>query len=512
MKEEKINLLFHPVDYFNFHYPFLKIFDGEKAAFEKSNTEVCYPNPEDLQDDMNKPTYIYSEANGKVSVMKENPHTIIKGEIISKFHLFAHVKFKGDIRAAESHVMYKLMKLDVPYCRVGVKYYKIIQEENRWGAVSKQPEIWSKEEMKEDHTKSVLKIIPKYDKFKIYPSNTHYEQVRNNFYNLYSPFPHSPNESDVSISDIPTTVHLIKHIFMEHFELGMKYFKILYEDPEQMLPILVLVSEECETGKTTFLNYLQMLFGNNAALVSPEDLTDDFNESFATKNIILVDETVIDKKHAIGKLKSIATAKSISLSQKFVSKTSIPFFGKLVLCSNSVTDFAKIESAEIRFWVREVKQITGQRNVKIEDDLFSEIPKFIKYLSQLPPVDKSNSRMVFTADQIGTIALKNVKMDSRTWLHKEMDIQLHRWFSENDSIQEFKANIGEIKDKILQNDKDVKLNYLKKVLCQEMKIPFCENERYHPFGDHMVSKTGATFKFDRKNYISQNDFDKENDI
>lgn len=505
MKDDQVNLTFHPVDYYNATAVFEKIFDGDKAAFIKSTTEVSYPESEEENGNMNEPTYVYNEQTGKIKVEKKNPHKIPIGEIISKFHLLAHVKFKGNIKSCEGHILYNIMKLDVPYCRVGIKYYKVLDEENKWGAKSKVLEIWSKDELKEDNGKGILKIIHKYDKFKIYPSNINYEQVKNNFYNLYAPFPHEPYPNKVTESDIPTTLHLIRHIFDEHFHLGLKYFKLLYENPEQILPILALVSEECETGKTTFLNYLQMLFGNNAALVSPDDLTDTFNESFATKNLVLVDETVLDKKHAIGKLKSLATAASISLSQKFVSKYSIPFYGKLVLCSNNVTDFVKIESAEIRFWVREVKQIKGTRNVRIEDDLFKEIPKFLKYLTQLPAIDKSKSRMVFTTQEIGTTALQNVKKDSRTWLHKELEINLQRWFSDNTGIDEFSANLGEIKDKILMGDRDVKLNFLKKTLTQQMKIPFVENDRYYPFGDILAgSKTGAYFTFIRKNYENFN--------
>src|ERR1035437_2420177 len=135
-KEEKTpNLFLHPVDYFNLNFEFEKIFDGDKTAFAKSKNEICYPNPEDLQDDMNKPTYVYSESTGKVSVMKANPHRITCGEIISKFHIYSFVKFKGDIRAAESHILFQIMKLDVPYCRIGCDYFKMIPKKNRNGGI-----------------------------------------------------------------------------------------------------------------------------------------------------------------------------------------------------------------------------------------------------------------------------------------------------------------------------------------------------------------------------------------
>ena len=79
----------------------------------------------------------------------------------------------------------------------------------------------------------------------------------------------------------------------------MKYMKVLYENPKQILPILVLVSEERETGKTTFLNWIQMLFGENSILISSNNITSDFNSSYATKNIILIDEALIEKSIGI---------------------------------------------------------------------------------------------------------------------------------------------------------------------------------------------------------------------
>jgi len=148
------------------------------------------------------------------------------------------------------------------------------------------------------------------------------------------------------------------------------------------LPVLALVSTERETGKTTFLNYIQMLFGENSTLINPSDLMSNFNDAYATKNIIMVDETVIDKAHTVEKLKSIATAKTMSVSQKFVQHYSVPFFGKVIVCTNKENDFMRIDEEEIRFWVRKIKVITGKKNTNIENDLFNEIPKFLKYLEQ----------------------------------------------------------------------------------------------------------------------------------
>lgn len=60
---------------------------------------------------------------------------------------------------------------------------------------------------------------------------------------------------------------LIHHIFGEQFELGMDYMQLLNAKPTQKLPILLLVSEERDTGKTTFLNFLKAVFEDNVTFI-----------------------------------------------------------------------------------------------------------------------------------------------------------------------------------------------------------------------------------------------------
>lgn len=64
---------------------------------------------------------------------------------------------------------------------------------------------------------------------------------------------------------------MIEHIFGEQYELGMDYLQLLYLQPVQKLPILLLVSEERNTGKSTFLNFLKALFQNNVTFNTNED-------------------------------------------------------------------------------------------------------------------------------------------------------------------------------------------------------------------------------------------------
>ena len=69
----------------------------------------------------------------------------------------------------------------------------------------------------------------------------------------------------------------------------MDYLQLLYLQPIQKLPILLLVSEERNTGKSTFLNFLKALFQNNVTFNTNEDFRSQFNSDWAGKLLIVVD-------------------------------------------------------------------------------------------------------------------------------------------------------------------------------------------------------------------------------
>ncbi len=495
------NLLFHPVDYCNFFYPFEKIFDNDKAAFVKSKTEVSYPNPEDLQDDMNKPTYVYDPNSHAISVMKGNPHRITTGEIISKFHLLAHVKFKGNLHSCESHILYKVMEMEIPYVRIGTEYYLIEDKPVRWGT-NKTITIWKKSELIEDHSKNILKIIPKYNGFCLEPDNLNYSQTHGRYFNLYSPFPHTPFSGRVTEADIPHTINLLKHVFADQLDLGIRFMKVIYEYPKQILPILSLVSKARETGKTTVIDWFQMLFGENCVLIKPSNLTSDFNLSFSTKNIILVDEAFLEKNSGIEKLKSITTAKNMLVNPKHANEYSIPFYGKVILCSNKEIDFAKIDTEEIRFWVRKLNTITTKKNVNILEDLFNEIPKFLRFLLQLPPIDFSRSRMVFTAEEIGTDELIKVKKDSRQVFIKDIEIRIREIFFEKSSEDIIYATAINIYDRWFKSNSYASPSLIKKLLEEEFKMDKPKLRRYFPFAEGSKT-TNRPFEFKRIDFLTE---------
>lgn len=492
----------NPVDWFNLYGDFKEIFKDSKTHFYKNDKYVSTL-------DIGNEVIFSDKKNGMVEVVgDDNYFDFAKTAKITRFMLMTKVRFNGDYHAAMSHIRFFMMKQEIPFIRVGTDYYKVNRKPNRYGGISVQLKSWKKDEIKQDYGSSFLNHIYKYDDFDIVPDNITYCHAQNNYYNLYCQFPHQPEVNLVNGNEIPYSLELMKHIFGDQIDLGLKYMKILYEFPKQILPILSLVSTERGTGKTTFLNWIDMIFGDNTVLISPDDLDRNFNSIYATKNIVMIDETVIEKNKTIERLKSIATAKMISVSQKFVSEYSIPFFGKVILCTNKENDFMRIDEEEVRFWVRKIKPIQ-KLNTKIEDYLFAEIPKFLKYLLQQPEIDFTKSRMVFTQEEISTESLEKVKTESKSGLYKDIEMLIEDFFNNNEHINEFEATAKDIKERWFLTNNQISLHYLRKVLKDEMKKTPENIKKYYPFGSDQRT-TGTPFIFKRNVQLS--DIEEDDDF
>lgn len=152
------------------------------------------------------------------------------------------------------------------YVRVGTTYYKMVNQPQFRGESVRKRIPWSVETLRQDHGKNFIADIPKYDGFCTVPSHTDYREEIDNFLNLYEPIDHVPAEG--SFLHIES---LVRHIFGEQYELGMDYLQLLYLRPVEKLPILLLVSEERNTGKSTFLNFLKAIFEDNVTFNTNDD-------------------------------------------------------------------------------------------------------------------------------------------------------------------------------------------------------------------------------------------------
>ncbi len=436
-------------------------------------------------------------------VILENDLGLVKGMKYSPFQILTRFRFYNNFKAAFSFVGLTYMDMDFPYIRVGIKYFKTVNKIDRFNVDRKELIIWAKDEIKQDYGKEMLARVSVYDDFTIHPNNQNYSQTVRGFYNLYAPFPHKKKAFDPKdLTVINWSLILMNHIFGHQIELGLRYLKVLYEHPKQALPIFVLISEERETGKSTFIDWLNIIFGGNMVIINPQDISSSFNSSYATKNVIAIEESRFDSIQATEKLKALATQKTLLVNTKFVNPYNTPFYGKLIITSNDEAKFSKVDEAEIRYWVRKIPTLKGKANHNILEDLTNEIPYFLHYLSELPDVDFSKSRQVFTSEEIDTTALSIVKSESKEGLQKDIEILLDDYCSNNENKECLYFIPIDIKDRFFKHDSRISVNYVTKIIKDKMKLERSETRaRYTPtFDESEITKTGQFFSFKNPYY------------
>lgn len=422
--------------------------------------------------DRSKKMFIIDKETGMFQALMPNGLNMPVGEKYTAFMMLQKFIFGSNFYHALNYVMYSLMDFENDYLRVVTTYYKKIKTIDRYGIVRTELKRWDRPTLNEDNDKHFMKSIPKFDDFCIEPSNTDYKPVIGRHYNVYAPFEHEIIPADKYNGELDWywTQNLLKHIFGEQYNLGLIYMKVLFEHPKQALPILTLISEERQTGKSTFIDYLTILFGANTVVINPQDVKTDFNGSYADKNIIMIEESHFDSRQAMEKLKNLATQKKIMVNSKFVQQYSTPFYGKIIITSNDENKFSKVDSTEIRYWVRKIPTLVGKENHNILSDLTAEIPYFLRYLSSLPKVDFTKSRMVFTVQELHTEALLEVKTESRSELHKEIEVYLENHAMQYPDIKEFLFIALNIKERFFKSNNQISASYINRVLKSEMKL------------------------------------------
>ena len=301
-----------------------------------------------------------------------------------------------------------------PYIRVGTSYYKNVKAPTIAGHFNEILVHWNMETIKHDHGKDHISKIPKYDGFTCMPSHLNFQQEFLGFYNVYSPLGKLPKEGDVSLS-----LKFVKHIFGNHFELGLDYLQLLYTSPIQILPILCLISKERSTGKSTFLKWLKEIFENNLTYLTNDSFGSQFNADWANKLLICVDEVLFNKEELTERIKYLSTTNIHKLEAKGKDKHEVEFFGKFILCSNNEESFIKIDANETRFWVMKVP-VLEEEDTHFLENLITEIPAFMHFLGNRTVSSKRLTRMWFTPQQIKTKALVKLVRNNRNRVEKEL--------------------------------------------------------------------------------------------
>ena len=300
------------------------------------------------------------------------------------------------------------------FIRVGTSLYKIVEQPRLNGGYVKKRIAWNNETLRQDYGKDYIGSVPKCDGFCTVPEHIGYRPVVGKFLNLYEPIDHRPKEGDFSHIQ-----SLIRHIFGEQYELGMDYLQLLYLQPIQKLPILLLVSEERNTGKSTFLNFLKALFQNNVTFNTNEDFRSQFNSDWAGKLLIVVDEVLLNRREDSERLKNLSTTLSYKVEAKGKDRDEIAFFAKFVLCSNNEYLPVIIDAGETRYWVRKIERLQSD-DTDFLQKLKAEIPAFLHFLQHRQLSSEKESRMWFAPSLLHTEALQKIIRSNRNRLEIEM--------------------------------------------------------------------------------------------
>jgi hypothetical protein len=311
------------------------------------------------------------------------------------------------------------------YFRAGCNYFKIQNRPESGGRDVEMITGWTKATIQDDYPSSdILKHIEKYEGFCNVPSHLEYQRKVQNYFNLYEDIRHKAMDEPGYWG---TTKEFLQHIWGEKFDMGMDYITLLYRNPTQPLPILCLLSRENGTGKSTFLDFLKEIFGNNAAVLGNEDLKDRFNAHWITKLIIGIEEGFIDKRETKERLKSLSTAKSTMFHPKGTASYQVSFCGHFIINSNDEDYFVSVQEEETRWLVIKVPVIK-KRDPALLGKLIDEIPAFLYELRTRDLVHKREDRMWFSFEAMKTKALEKVMKSSRSWVIKELETILESMF------------------------------------------------------------------------------------
>lgn len=306
--------------------------------------------------------------------------------------VFKHVRYCYDGDKLEK-IQHQDARL---YLRVGSDYYKRIMNLNTHDEYEEVLKPWKVGEINRDYDSGFFSQIPRFDAFANKPCNTgEYQRIittnhngmTSSLYNIYNPVDHEPKQAEWS-----TIKKFLEHIFESPnndgkvlYEFGLDWIQLCYINPKQRLPAICLVSRERNTGKSTFLDFLKMIFQGNMTILDNERFTGKFTRHYAGKLIIGLDEGHIPLKDKTTKerIKNMIIGKVFWLEGKGKDAESVDNFSKMVMCSNDENNFMQIDMGENRFAVLKIRNFDNagiKDDPEILDKMRAEIPAFLNFL------------------------------------------------------------------------------------------------------------------------------------
>ncbi len=236
-------------------------------------------------------------------------------------------------------------------------------------------------------------------------------QTSYTFYNVAEPIKHKAKKGE-----FPNCVKFFKHLFggngtiekpivADRFTMFIDWLKICFQFPKQKLPMIILASAENNTGKSTLLDFLLYIFGNNAIKTDMEDIMSRFNPHNAYKKFKLLEEVWMDgdKNVVKNRLKDMITSQIGQVEAKGVNKQIIENHATIIAASNHEDNVMKLEADDTRFWVIKPPTIPmNQLDINLFDKMKAEVPALLYYLENDPITYPRSYRTWFKPEHIQT--------------------------------------------------------------------------------------------------------------
>lgn len=286
------------------------------------------------------------------------------------------------------------------------------------------------------HRKADLQSIRRYTGECNEPGYFNYQPVVNNHYNMFKMPKWKPTKGSWD-----TIEHYLRHLVNQdeqQYQMLLDYFQLSLENPKQKLPIILLLSYEKNTGKSTFFDLLKAVFGENVESVDPSNFELDWNTQWCEKHFVFVDEMekVKDKDKIGTKLKKLAYFPVISKNKKGHDTETIEWNGQIVLASNEEAGFIEIDIYEDRYWVIKPPARVGDFDPNYVDKIRADAPFFVHALMNRTLYTKNENRGWFRPDLLHTQALQDIVDNSRPQIEVDLDNMMTVWFEDNKNKSE----------------------------------------------------------------------------
>ncbi len=323
------------------------------------------------------------------------------------------------------------------YLRVGTTIYKRVQQPLSSGRSIETLLAWNVETLRQDFGKDYLARIPKYDGFCTIPDHTNYRREIHGFLNRYEPISSVPAEGE-----FPHIRDFLVHIFGEQARTGVRLPATALPAAPAATADLLLVSSERNTGKTTFLNFLKQIFGGNVTFNTNEDFRSQFNDDWAGKLLICVDEVLLNRREDSERIKNLSTVRSYKAEAKGRDRREVEFFGKFVLCSNNERNPVLIEAGETRYWVRRIPPLTHD-DQHLLAQMQTEIPGLLFFLQRRTLSTREESRLWFSPRLLATEALRRIIHYNRSKPEAEM-LSIIRDILDGEKLEEYQFDVSDM--------------------------------------------------------------------